>query len=897
MSDVKLIKENVDNATKLWLPDKELCAAQDELRRIEEWKRTSGGTKKPSVLGIDSYVYGRQLPDKFYEARTPPPVALDSAENLEWYAEHLKRCIYGYEYQGIRITGDMYWFLNFTPFMIALKDEYGEVTTNFDMHLPYFSYQHDYIFKLIEEAHSLGKGFMMMGGRGYGKTYMVLSILAKQYYLKPNSYGIVSASHSGHSKEAFGKLKDMLLGIDSVHPTLALARLVDTQFSVKSGYEVNIDGVKQEQGPMSRLQQVIYGDNAGVTRGSRPDVQLLEECMAPGTKVLMGNHKYKNIEDVEEGDIVVTGGFRKRAVGRVTHGDAEMFEVTQDIGNSYIVNGAHKLHLSYFNEFGEEVRANIPVNEFIKRDDKSEFYGVRVDKKRTKIKIKSVGPGSYHGFTIIGDLPEDHTFILSDGTITHNCGDWSTGKADLKSCINASRGSWRVGGIFKCRVFLIGTGGSVATDQAKDIFTKPDAYDLLSVDDFTLKAGHKHAVFIPSHYLYGGAGWERTGVNNNEEAKRVLTEERRVKEDDVESHNKFVQEFPFTVEEVFKKSGTNIFHQRNIAKQWSDIQFGADHVVKEEVGFLEWRRSKAGKIIGVEWAKNPNGNIQIIEHPYHGKSKKEIYPDLYVMGVDSIDQGQLDSTTNKQRSSLAALVKKRIVDGEYFQQTSNLYVAKYIGRSLDVRDDYEECLKLTMYYSAKINIEYTKIGIVQYFRERKQWHRFIKRPAIAKNTAGSGELAHIQKLREQTLIGTTVAPNVIDYGDGKIKEYTRDHCHLIFFAELLEQLRDYQREDRTKYDLVIAMALCEIADEDMLGAPARANDADTRGFEEFGYYTDAKGKKKFGVIPKIKRKVEDSFKETTTHGFRWIDMNGLPRFDDKFDVLDVHDIENAEYDV
>ena len=733
-----------------------------------------------------------------------------------------------------------------------------------------------------------------MGGRGYGKTYIILSIIAKNYYLKPESHNLVSASHSGHASGAFLKLKRMLLAIDKAHPTLALSRLTDTKHIVKAGYEVNIDGVKREEGPMSIIQQVIYGDNAGVTRGWRPDTQLLEECMAPGTKVLMGNKKFKFIEDIVVGDIVMTADFIKQKVGAVTQGTAEMYEVTPSIGKAYIVNGKHKLRLSYYDEFGDMNYVNIRTEDFIKRDDQDHFYGVRLDTKKPDISIKAIGEGTYYGFTIASSKPSEHLFILSDGTVTHNCGDWSTGKADLKSCISASEGSWQVGSIYKCRVFLIGTGGSVSSDQAKDIFTSPEANNLLAVNDFAAQSHKKHSVFIPADYLYGGADWERTGVNNNEWARSILDEKRKLKEDDIKMYDKFTQEFPYTIEEVFKKSGTNIFHQRNIAKQWADIEFGAPHILKPEIGFLEWKRSDKGKIVGVTWALNPQGNVHIIEHPYHGKNGNNVYPDLYVGGVDSIDQGVLDSTSSKQRSSLAMLVKKRIVEGEYFNQTSNIYVAKYIGRSLDVRDDYEECLKLTMYYSAQINVEHTRIGIIHYFRERKQWHRLMKRPMIARS-AGSAESEYIRKLREQTLVGTTTSTAVIDYGDGKIKEYTRDHCQNIFFVDLLEQLRDYQREDRTKHDLVIAMAMCEIADEDMLGIPAKTNDADTKAFEEFGYFDDEYGNKQFGVIPNARRKIESHFKDSETHGFRWVDARGTPRFDDKFDVLDVRDLKNEDY--
>jgi len=895
---IDLNKENVDGVKSLWLPDSKLCAEQAMQREIEEWNRKNGkGDKQPSELGIEMYRYGNQLPSKFFEGRNPPPVPLDSAENLEWYAEQLHRCIYGFEYKGTRITGDHYWFLNFTPFLVATKDKKGNVTSNFDVAFPYFAWMQDYIFKLIEEAHLTGKGFMLMGGRGFGKTYMILSVLAKSYYLKPKSHNIVSASHSGHAGEAFSKMKEMLNAIDKAHPTIALSRLVDTKFMVKSGYEITKDGKKFEEGPLSRINQVIYGDNPGVTRGSRPDVQLMEECMAPGTKVLMQGYKYKEIQDIKIGDFVLDSRLTPRRIMRTTKGMDQMYKITQEFGKPYVVNSEHKLSLYTLDEDLEISVKRVKAKVFFAMDEeeRKEYFSNNVMDKKGWVDIEKTEIGEYYGFTMAGKNEAEHEFILSDGTITHNCGDWAAGKGNLKACIGASTGSWRVGAINKTRVFLIGTGGSVSSQQAKDIFLSPDAYNLLSVQDFKSEVRKPHAVFIPSHYFMGGMDWERTAVNNNEKARIFLEKERERTQEDMEIHDKLVQEYPFTVAEVFRQSGTNIFNQRNIIKQITDINFSKEHVIKPERGFLEWVRSKSGRIIGVEWALNPKGNIEIIEHPYKGKTGNESFPGLYVLGVDSIDQGLLDSTSTKRRSSLACMVKKRIVEGEYFSQTSNIYVAKYIGRSLDVREDYEEVLKLSMYYDGMINIEYTKIGIVQYFREKKQWHRFMKRPMIARAAAGAGELPELIRIRQQNQIGTTATPNVIDHQDGKIKEYVQDNCHQIFFVDLLEQLRDYQRESRTDYDLVIAMGLCEIADEDMMGEAAKPQGSMTEEFTEFGYYYDEKGKKKFGAIPKSKRKnnILSHFTDEKRYGFRWIDAAGNVRYDDRYDIMDVHDLEDV----
>lgn len=739
--------ENVDNIIVkpgMWTPDPILISESEQRRQEQEWLRKKSGYDgvRPTNLGIEAYRYSAKLHPKFFEGRTPPAVPLDSLENIEWYEEQLKRCVYGFEYRGQRITGDHYWVLNMFPFLVAKLDKAGKVTNEFDTGFPYFAGMHDYLFKTIEQAHYEGKAFCWMSGRGSGKTYMILSILAKIYHLKPKSHGIVSASNSGHATESFTKLLQGLDALAEVHPTLALHRLQDTKSLLESGQEILRDGIKYKEGPRSRLQKVVYGDNAGATRGSRPDAQLMEEV-----------------------------------------------------------------------------------------------------------------------------------------------GDWSTGKGDLKSCIGASIGSWRVGSINKCRVFMIGTGGSIASDQIKDVFNTPDAYNLLEFKDFAPKS----CFFLPAHYFLGGMGWEETSVNNNDGAKAFLDAERVRTKDDMEIHGKIVQEFPYTIEEVFRKNGTNNFNQRNIAQQWTRLHYEWKDR-KPERGYLTWKKSQTGTITGVKWEKNPEGNIEIMEHPYKGPSGREVFSDLYVGGVDSIDQGIADSTSIKNRSSLACLIKKRIVDGKFFTQTSNLYVAKYIGRSIDVRWDYEETLKLSMYYNAKMNIEYTKIGVVNYFREAKQYHRLLKRPFVAMPSKGE-KIAGLQK-DQSNLIGTPASANVIDHQDGKVKEYIEDYCENIFFLDVLEQLRDYQREDRRKYDLVIAMGLCELADEDMFGIAARGEESMTSEFVAFGYYNDEHGIKHYGKLP-TQTNVEEKKnleKPGALSMATWIDISGKPRFDDNFDIGDADDL-------
>ena len=275
--------ENVDDIIikpGMWFPDPNLIAESELLRQEKEWLRKKSGYSgtKPTNLGIDAYRYSSKLHPKFFEGRNPPAVPLDSLENIEWYEEQLRRCVYGFEYRGQRITGDHYFFLNIFPFLVAKLNKLGKITNEFDINFAYYAGMHDYVFKTIEQAHYESKGFLWMSGRGSGKTFIVLSIIAKIYHLKPKSHGMVSASNTGHATESFTKLLQALDAIGEVHPTLALHRLTDTKSLIESGQEIMRDGIKYREGPRSRIQRVIYGDNPGATRGSRPDIQLLEEC-------------------------------------------------------------------------------------------------------------------------------------------------------------------------------------------------------------------------------------------------------------------------------------------------------------------------------------------------------------------------------------------------------------------------------------------------------------------------------------------------------------------------------------------------------------------------------------------------------------------------------------------
>jgi hypothetical protein len=317
-----------------------------------------------------------------------------------------------------------------------------------------------------------------------------------------------------------------------------------------------------------------------------------------------------------------------------------------------------------------------------------------------------------------------------------------------------------------------------------------------------------------------------------------------------------VQEYPTNPTEMFMQNGSNIFDQDKIATQQAKIQFGNDDDVSKPMrGFLTWAKGPNGEKLYVKWEDSHVGDIQLMEHPVWLTNPAK-YPNpidnLYVIGCDSIDQGNDDSssaTSNKTGSELGAMVKKRFLDGSYFSTSSNIYVGLYNKRSNNVRDDWDNTLKLSVYFNAQVNIEYTKIGIKYFFDSEGYLDKLCRRPSI--------NLPKSDSKKDTKLIGTTAGSGIVDYQDQKVADYIKDNCTEIWFPEVLAQLQAYNRENRTPSDLVITMGLCELLDEDMIEIAKPKVAPVSEGFKMFGVYKDENGVRRRGTPPEGMRRKKD----------------------------------------
>lgn len=400
-----------------------------------------------------------------------------------------------------------------------------------------------------------------------------------------------------------------------------------------------------------------------------------------------------------------------------------------------------------------------------------------------------------------------------------------------------------------------GTGGETGPQMEglRKMYYEPQLFGVLPYRHNFTKNG-EYAItsfFLPAFRtikelsLLDSRGWL-----DDEDGKAYFNKTRDLKAQDPEEFTTFCAEYCFDGEEAFSLEGNNKFNKILIAEQLASIRIHKDSP-KPERGTLEYifKNSQHSRenITGLRWIKNNNGDVQIIEHPIWtqvsydeegNELKYEKMNGLYVAGIDSIDLGMEDtSALTKDPSNFCIVIKRR-----QFGLKDPTYVAMYKARPNDVRDAYKTAIKLLQYYNCKANLEATRVSMLSWAREKKYLNYFMYRP-VATYPAGNNP--------KRRTIGTPASVAIIDHQTDLIRDYVNDFCHNIWFEEMLDELSRYTDEMKRKFDIIAAMGLCELGDEDMMGVTPRQVENTDDSFQDFGYYIDPEtGYRRQGIIPK-----------------------------------------------
>ena len=332
-------------------------------------------------------------------------------------------------------------------------------------------------------------------------------------------------------------------------------------------------------------------------------------------------------------------------------------------------------------------------------------------------------------------------------------------------------------------------------------------------------------------------------------------------------------EYCFNAEEAFALEGDNKFNKVNIANQLAEIRLHK-RGPRPESGYIDYfyksSKHSLDNIDGFKWIPNSKGKVKILEHPvwseiYAEKINKlrqeaadrgenidlPIYKemnDLYIAGIDGIDIGKNQTSKETRNASDFCITILKRANGLNDPQI----VAMYKDRPDDIRTAYKTALCLLKYYNCKVNIEATRVGFVTWARENKCLQYFIKRPRATLTDIKRGSSKQY---------GTPATATIIDQHTDLTAAFVEDYCHTIWFEEILDQLNSYNDENKGKFDIIAALGMTFLADQELSGRVPTLVEQEVEQFEDYGYYYDERGIKRFGVIPKLDTTIQFKYKD------------------------------------
>lgn len=488
--------------------------------------------------------------------------------------------------------------------------------------------------------------------------------------------------------------------------------------------------------------------------------------------------------------------------------------------------------------------------------EKKSGYQVKIDGQFTDFGWRSVVIG------INGSKPSNIRGDRVDLLIYDEAGSWP----GLTTAVVQGQELCEVQGVPRGIMLFGGTGGDFGPplEGLKKIYYNPKAFKILpfrhkwTQDGTTIESGFFLPYFLQSlnpEYM------DSRGVCNQTEYKKLLQEERNNLLAVPEEYLKKCAERCWNAEEAFTLEGQNKFNKMKIADQLAKIRL---HKIgpRPQVGTIDYtyksNKHSLENIDGFRWLLN-SGKVQILEHPVWSdlykeqieKQKREaeeqgidfeapVYTemnDLYVAGIDGIDIGAAQTSKETRDPSDFCIVIKRRAFGLNEPQ----YVAMYKDRPQNIREAYKIAMCMCRYYNCRINIEATRVGMITWARENKCLQYFMKRPRATLTDIKYGTTKQY---------GTPATKTIIEQQTDLIADYVEDYGHNIWFEDMLEQLNGYNDENKTKFDIIAALGMVELADQELSGRQPIKVDKEVEEFQDYGYYINDKGYREFGIIPK-----------------------------------------------
>ena len=387
-----------------------------------------------------------------------------------------------------------------------------------------------------------------------------------------------------------------------------------------------------------------------------------------------------------------------------------------------------------------------------------------------------------------------------------------------------------------------GTGGDTGPqlEGLSKMFYNPEQFDILPYKNYYSRTGELAytGFFVPSYEMWFGPisnpGFDSRGVVDKERAKQYYLE-KWSKITDPHVLLKQRAEYCFCPEDAFALEGSNVFNTEKLTEQQINIQQLRAVEPPKRIK-LTWDYSK--ELAGIDRNSMPKaeftdqGKIQITELPMTD-DRGVPFNNLYVIGIDAIDQGKDTSTGQTDLSKFCIVVLRRQVGLK-----PPKIVALYLERPNDVREAYDTAIKLCQFYNAKALVEATKIGVITHFINNQKQSYLMRRPSASITASRQNKRQY----------GVPAVTSIIEHQIELAQEYVEDFYDQIDYLEVIDQLIRYSFENKRKFDIVAAFGIALLANEDMQGKTPKLDSSKERKLENIGYYTNEYGQKVFGVI-------------------------------------------------
>ena len=373
---------------------------------------------------------------------------------------------------------------------------------------------------------------------------------------------------------------------------------------------------------------------------------------------------------------------------------------------------------------------------------------------------------------------------------------------------------------------IVGTGGDMEKGAAEleQMFYNPEAYDMMSYKNEYEEDGGQESIgyFVPA--------WkfkmvDSEGNSLKEESINYIGTKRETARTSKKAQDfiNAITQDPLVPSEAFMRTGGNMFNAAILNTQYARLRNEKALTDMADRGRLEWIKDDLGKISSVRFIHDENGALLIFEHPDLDEND-EVYLNLYVAGTDSYDKDEANTSDSKGSCSIYKMFKDT-------NSTSNMFAARYTDRPATADKFYEETAKLCMYYKSPNLIEWSNVGIFNWYKNNGFEGYLKERPAIA--------YANVKDSKVNNKYGVdpgTKLEWLIMYRD-----YIEQYSEIMYDPYQIDRAIKFKNDRNYNCDVTISSSLAVCHARDNINIKINQNQGATIK-EEFFHYKSNQGK-------------------------------------------------------